>query len=353
MQFFSFRQLMTALLCLLFSWAPLSYADEAPIKTVATFSILGDMVQTIGGERVEVITLVGPNSDAHVYSPSPADAKNILEADILFVNGFEFEGWLDRLIAASGYKGKIITATTGIKGLKIDDEGQHEDEHHNKHAKHEDDKHAADKHDKHEEHAKHEGEHKDEHEGEHKGEHGHHHHGDIDPHAWHSLKHAKTYINNITRALQAADPKSSDVYAANRDAYLKEIAALEQLAAETLDTLAADSRTVVTSHDAFGYFADNHKIRFLAPQGMSTESEASAKDVAALIEQIRKENIKALFLENMISSRLLEQIAAEANVTIGGKLYSDALSRPDQEAGTYLKMMKHNIQTVYDTLKTK
>lgn len=389
---FILRKLLRVTLFVLCVSASCSYADaqakEAPIKAIATFSILGDMVATVGGDRVAVTTLVGPDSDTHIYNPTPADAKNILEADILFVNGFEFEGWLDRLIDASGYKGKIVVATTGIKGLSFADKeehgdhAKHDDEHkdeHDDHDKHGDahkdehddhdhekhgdahkdehdehghDKHAdkhEDEHDDHDKHAKHD----DEHEGEHEDEHGHHHHhhGDTDPHAWHSLAHAKTYINNITQALQQADPKGSDEYDANRDAYLEKIALLEWLVTKTLDKLPEDRRTVVTSHDAFGYFAKSYGLRFIAPQGMSTKTEASAKNVALLIEQIRDENIKALFIENMVSSRLLEQIADESGAKIGGKLYSDALSRSDAEAGTYLKMMKHNILTVYQTLK--
>ncbi|MGB1011765.1 MAG: metal ABC transporter solute-binding protein, Zn/Mn family [Thiolinea sp.] len=349
MKFFTRRHLRAALLFLLLTSAPFSHAEEVKVKAIATFSILGDMVKAIGGDRVQVKTLVGPDSDAHVYSPTPADAKDILAADVLFVNGFEFEGWLDRLIDASGYKGRIITATKGIDGLAFahEDEGRddkHEDSHKDKHDNKHEEGHKDARNDEHKE------QHEDGHDDEHKDEHGHH-HGEIDPHAWHSLTHAKTYIKNIHQALQDVDPAGTATYTANHDAYLTELGELEQLVTETLDTLPEGRRTVVTSHDAFGYFADAYNLRFLAPQGMNTETEASAKDVATLIERIRSENITALFLENMVSSRLLEQIAAESHVEIGGKLYSDALSQPDAEAGTYLKMMRHNIQTLYQTLK--
>lgn len=323
-------------------WMPVSHANEKQLNVVATFSILGGMVKSVGGDHVEVTTLVGPDSDAHAYNPTPADAKTILKADVLFVNGWGFEGWLDRLVDASGYKGRLITATDGIEGLPFDHGDDHNEEHHGddhdgKHAgKHED------HHDKHE----------DKHDDKHADAHGHH-HGETDPHAWLSLAHAKVYIQNITGALQEADPKNSAVYALNQDAYLKQLGELEQLVTETLDTLPKERRTVVTSHDAFGYFADSYQFRFLAPQGLNPEAEASARDVAALIEQIRDENITALFLENIVSPRLLEQIAAESGAEIGGTLYADGLSKPEGDAGTYLNMMKHNIMTVYQTLKAQ
>jgi len=323
-------------LCAITTFAPLSYAKDTPLNVVATFSILGDMVKSVGGDRVQITTLVGPDSDTHAYHPTPSDAKTILKADILFVNGWGFEGWLDRLVDASGYKGTLITTTQGIDGLPFEHEDEHEDGHKDEHE------------DKHED--GHKDEHEDKHEGKHADAHGHH-HGDTDPHAWQSLAHAKTYIQNITRALLAADPEGQAVYTQNRDAYLKQLSDLEVLVTKTLDTLPKERRTVVTSHDAFSYFADSYQLKFLAPQGLNPEAEASARNVAALIEQIRAENITALFLENIVSPRLLKQIAAESSVKVGGTLYADGLSKPDGDAGTYLKMMKHNIITVYQTLK--
>lgn len=247
----------------------------------------------------------------------------MLEADILFVNGFGFEGWLERLIEASGYQGKIITVTNGIKGLPF----EHEDD-----EKHDDDKHES--------------------KSEHHDEHGHD-HGDTDPHAWLSLAHAKTYIRNIADALHSADSSGSETYFANRDNYLKKLAELETLVTETLDKLPKERRTLVTSHDTFGYFADAYQLTFLAPKAGNTEIEATARDIVALIEQIRAEKITVAFLENTVSPRLLEQIAAESQVKIGGTLYADALSKADGEAGTYLAMMKHNILTLHNALRAE
>lgn len=325
MKRFTRQWLSHGLMCLLITWMPLSHAHDKRLNVVATFSILGDMVKSVGGDRVKISTLVGPDSDAHAYNPTPADAKAILKADILFVNGWGFEGWLDRLVDASGYKGPLITTTRSIEGLPFDLADEDNDEHGEKHDDKHDDKQAD--------------------------THGH--HGDIDPHAWLSLVHAKTYIQNITTALVKADPKSKAIYEGNRDAYLKQLNELDTLVSETRAKLPEDRRTVVTSHDAFSYFADSYGLKFLAPQGLSPEGEASASDVAVLIEQIRKEKITALFLENIASSRLLEQIAEETSVKIGGTLYADGLSKPDGDAGTYLKMMKHNIMTVYQTLESE
>lgn len=323
MKFALSQWIKPSLLFFLLIWLPTTYAEDKPIKAVATFSIIGDMVQTIGGDRVQVKTIVDADTDAHVYRPTPADAKTMLEADILFVNGFGFEGWLERLIEASGYQGKIVTVTNGIKGLPF----EHEDD-----EKHDDDKHES--------------------KSEHHDEHGHA-HGDTDPHAWLSLAHAKTYIRNIADALHSADSSGSETYFANRDNYLKKLAELETLVTETLDKLPKERRTLVTSHDAFGYFADAYQLTFLAPQAGNTEIEATARDVAALIEQIRAEKITAAFLENTVSPRLLEQIAAESQVKIGGTLYADALSKADGEAGTYLAMMKHNILTLHNALRAE
>ncbi|MEM1216940.1 MAG: zinc ABC transporter substrate-binding protein, partial [Bacteroidota bacterium] len=177
-----------------------------------------------------------------------------------------------------------------------------------------------------------------------------HDHGEFDPHAWQSLDHALTYVDNITAALSKVDPSNAATYYQNRAAYVAEIEALKAEVQASVAALPDDARTVVTPHDAFGYFADAYGLRFEAPQGLSTESEPSAADVAKLIRQIRAENIKAVFLENITDTRLLKQIADETGATIGGSLYSDALSEPDGPAGTYLDMIRHNTTTLVGAL---
>ena len=346
-----------------------------PIPVVATFSILGDMVERIGGEHVAVSTLVGPDGDAHVYQPTPAAARTVSEADLLFVNGLEFEGWIDRLVDASGFDGTRVVATDGIEPIPFEEDDDHHDEHddHAEHDEHEGEEHAEHDdhqehaHDEHEEHAhdEHEGEKHAEHEhheeGEHEehaahddhteaGAHDHHHHGAFDPHAWQSLSHAIAYVDNITAALAEADPENAANFQQNRADYVAEIEALDAEIRDIVAALPEDSRTVVTSHDAFQYFGRDYGLTFLAPQGLSTESEASAKDVAGLIERIRDESISAVFIENITDARLLEQIASETGATIGGTLYPGALSGPDGPAPTYLDMMRHNATALAQAL---
>ena len=346
--------------------APAIAESDRPTPVVATFSILGDMTKRIGGEHVAVTTLVGPDGDAHVYQPTPADARAVSEATILVANGLQFEGWLDRLIDASDFDGMRVVATEGIEPIAFDDE--HDDEHddggHEDHAEE-----AGDDHDR-EEHAEaamhgHDDDHDDEahaeaamhghdddHEDEAHAEEGDddHHHGAFDPHAWQSLGNAVAYIDNITAALAQSDPANAADFYQSRAAYVAEIEALDAEIREIVAALSADRRIVVTSHDAFQYFGREYVLEFVAPQGLSTESEASAKDVARLIQQIRERGIRAVFVENIGDPRLLEQIADETGAVIGGTLYPDALSGPDGPASTYLDMMRHNATTLAQAL---
>ena len=296
-----------------------AYADPA-LKAVASFSILGDFVEEVGGGRVAVTTLVGPDGDAHVYQPTPADARAVAGADIIFVNGLHFEGWLDRLTEAAGAKAPVIVATNGItprefaEGAEEHAEGEAHDHDHKK------EEHAEAGHD----HAGHD-------------------HGPSDPHAWQSVPNARIYVANIAKALSAADPAGAETYAANAAAYTAKLDALDAEVRAAIAAIPESRRVIVTSHDAFGYFGQTYGMTFEAPQGTSTESEASAADVAALITQIKAEKVPAVFIENITDPRLLEQIASETGAKIGGTLYSDALSGPDGPAATYIDMMENNI----------
>ena len=293
-------QFATALIGLSLA-APTSAWSDNPIPVVATFSILGDMVKRIGGDHVAVTTLVGADGDAHVYQPIPADARAVSQADILVFNGLAFEGWLDRLVEASNFDGIRVVASEGIEPIAFENG----------------DDHAA-----------------------------------FDPHAWQSLANAVVYVDNITAVLATADPANASSYYRNRAAYVAEIEALDAEIREIAAALPEDGRTVVTSHDAFGYFSEAYGLHFVAPHGVSTESEPSAADVAALIRQIRGEGIKAIFIESITDSRLLEQIANETGASIGGTLYSDSLSNPDGPASTYLDMMRYNALTLARALST-
>jgi zinc/manganese transport system substrate-binding protein len=283
-------------------------ADAPPINVIASFSIIGDMVREVGGDRVRVTTLVGADGDAHVYQPTPADARQVAAARIVFVNGLGFEGWLDRLVKAAAFTGPVVVVSAGVKPLTIADD--HDHGHGHKDGK------------------------------------GGHDHGSIDPHAWQSLANGALYVRNIQAALAAADPAGAAVYQANAERYLAEMAALDQEVRQAIGKLPPERRVVVTSHDAFGYFTKAYGLRFLAPEGVSTESEASAKDVARLIRQIRAERIPAVFMENITDPRLIEQIRRETGAVAGGVLYSDALTGPDGGAPTYLLMFRHNVATL-------
>ncbi|HAO40137.1 MAG TPA: ABC transporter substrate-binding protein, partial [Afipia sp.] len=225
-------------------------ADAARLNIVATFSILGDFAKNVGGERVNVTTLVGPNSDTHVYTPTPSDAKKITDAKLVIVNGLGLEGWLPRLVKSSGSKAATVVATKGIATRKIEDGHSHDP-------------------------------------------------SDADPHAWQSVVNAKTYVTNIRDALIAADPAGAEAYNANAASYLSKLDALDRDVREAVAKIPTERRSVISTHDAFGYFAAAYGIKFIAPQGVSTESEPSARDIAAIISQIKKQKIPAVFLENV------------------------------------------------------
>jgi len=364
-----------ALVALSLATAPATAQADEPIPVVASFSILADMVERIGGEHVDVTMLVGPDGDAHVYQPTPAAAGAVSDAEILVVNGLEFEGWMDRLIEASGFEGVEVVATSGIEPIAYEDEhDDHEDhdghdheghahakqaeeeEHDHDHAGHDHAKEAEHEHHDHAEHDDHAGHDDHDHHGhdEHAeaGGHHHHHHGAYDPHAWQSLGNAVIYVDNITAALAKADPENAGTFYENRAAYVAELKALDADIRAIIAGLPESRRTVVTSHDAFQYFGRDYGLTFLAPQGLSTESEASAKDVARLIERIRDEGITAVFIESISDPRLLEQIANETGATIGGTLYPGALSGPNGPAPTYLDMMRHNATTLAQALSS-
>lgn len=327
----SFKPLAVA--GLLFASSPSAVLADNEVKVVASFSILGDMVANVGGDRVEVSTLVGPDGDAHVYQPTPADAKSFTQADVVFVNGLGFEGWIDRLVQSSGYKGPVVVATKGIEALEMGEEHGHD---HGKETKAEGHDHDHDHEHKHKDEAKAEDHDHD------KKEAGHHHHGGVDPHAWQSLEKGLIYVKNIAEGLCAADPEGCDSYKKNAEAYSAEIKKLDEKIRVEIGKVAETKRKVIAPHDAFGYFEKAYGVEFLAPQGFSTESEASAADVAEIIRQIKKDKVTALFVENIADPRLVEQIARETGLKPGGALYSDALSAENGPAGTYLKMIEHN-----------
>ncbi|MGM0701576.1 MAG: metal ABC transporter solute-binding protein, Zn/Mn family [Pseudomonadota bacterium] len=301
---------------------PTALAAER-LQVVTSFSILADMVENVGGERVTVNSLVGPDSDTHVYSPSPRDARALAEADLVVFNGLRFEGWMERLIDSSDYAGPRVTASDGIEPLDVADHDDHGHEDHDDHGHSHDDHAASDAHDDHE-------------------------HGDQDPHGWQDLSQGVVYVSNIRDGLIEADPANEASYRDNAKRYISELEATDTEIREWLGEIPAGT-SVITGHDSFGYFASAYGLRFLSPVGLSSEAEPSAADMARLIDVIREENVRALFHENMTSPAIIEQLAEETDLSIAGTLYADALAA-EGEASTYLGMMRHNAQTLHDAL---
>jgi zinc/manganese transport system substrate-binding protein len=274
------------------SLTPLRAQDR--VNVVASFSILGDFVRNVGGDRISVTTLVGPNGDVHVYAPTPADAKKIADAKLLVINGLGLEGWLPRLLQSSASKAPILTASNGIAQLKAG--------------------------------------------------------SDSDPHAWQSVANARIYVANIRDALGTAVPADAERFRANAQAYLSKLDSLEREVQAAISRIPPSRRKVISTHDAFGYFASGYGIEFIAPLGVSTESEISARDIAGIITEIRTHKVPAVFLENISDPRLMQRIAAETGVRIGGTLYSDSLTDEKGDAPTYIDMVRHNIKTLTSAL---
>ena len=270
-------------------------AAEEKMKIVASFSILGDMVEQVIGEHASVTTIVGPDADAHIYQPSVADARSVADADVIFVNGLGFETWSDTLIAKSGTKATVHVATDGITPVLVD--------------------------------------------------------GEVDPHAWNSLLNGIVYITNIADVLKQKLPEHANDIDANTSAYIAKLNALDAETKAALAELGDDKRTVVTAHDAFGYLADAYGMNFLAPVGIDSEAEPSAQELAQLIAQLKKDGAAALFVENITSPALVQQISDETGLEIGGRLFSDALSERGGPATSYLAMFEHNLGTLLKALK--
>jgi zinc/manganese transport system substrate-binding protein len=309
-----------------------------PLKVVASFSILGDMVREIGGEHIALSTIVGPNGDAHSFEPAPKDAKALAQAQVLVINGLDFEGWLPRLIQASGFKGVQVLASDGVKPRHLDESeilavaspGDHDRVQAGAERKQASHAHGpADAgHQTHE-----------------------HRSGDVDPHAWQDLRNGMLYAKNIADGLGRADPHNKSYYQKRADAYIAQMEKLDSEVRLALDAIPASRRKVITSHDAFGYFGQAYGVQFISAVGLSSDAEPSAKDVAAIIDRAKSEGISAIFVENTSNSRLVEQIARETGVTPGDTLYSDALALPDKPAGTYLGMFSWNAGQLIYALK--
>jgi zinc/manganese transport system substrate-binding protein len=265
-------------------------AADTRLKVVATFSILGDFAREVGGDRIDLMTLVGPDADAHTFQPRPTDARTLARAQVLVSNGLGFEGWIDRLAEAAGFKGRWIVASAGTTP-------------------------------------------------------------DADPHCWQDVGCARRYVANIANGLAAADPTNAEGYRARAAQYDRRLAALDAWIRREIETIPSERRQAITGHTSFRYFSRAYAVRFDAPRGYSTESEPTARDVASLIRQVREQKIRALFIENMTNPALVAEIARDTGAVVGPRLYSDALSKAEGPAPTYEAMMRHNVSALVQGMK--
>ncbi len=272
--------------------APPAAAQGGKVKVVASFSILADLLRQVGGDRLDLRSIVPPGADAHVYEPRPADVAAIAGAQLVVINGLGFDGWAERMLRASSYSGARLVASRGVRALAVK--------------------------------------------------------GQIDPHAWQDVANVKFYIENIREALTGVDPAGADIYASRASAYQAQLDRLDAEIRSTLGRIPAASRKVVTSHDAFHYFGDAYDVVFIAPQGISTDAAPDAQGVASIIRQIRWEGISAVFIENMSSDRVVRQISRETGVRVGGTLYADALGGG---VTSYIAMMRYNTRALAAALQ--
>lgn len=290
------RHRFLLLLPLLVASAPATAGE--PLRVVASIGLLGDMVRAIGGDHVTLTVLVGAGGDVHAYEPTPAASRELAGADLVIVNGLGLEGWLDRLVAASGYSGPVVAASRDVVPRRVDEDGREV----------------------------------------------------ADPHAWQDLGNGRRYAMTIGEALAAADPADAALYAEATRRYLAAIEAMDGWVRREIARVPPERRRLVTSHDAFGYFGAAYGVRFLPAEGIAEAGEPSAADLARLIGQIRRERITTLFLENAASPRLLEQLARETGARLGGALYADALSPEGGPADSYLGLFRHNVPLMRDAM---
>ncbi|WP_142415931.1 metal ABC transporter solute-binding protein, Zn/Mn family [Bartonella massiliensis] len=302
---FKFTQKIFLLGALLLALSSFSASAHNKIKVVASFSILADLVKNVGGDHISITTFVGPNANTHTYEPTPHDAQALRNAEIIFINGLHLEGFIDRLITASATKALLVKVSANIHPLEMENQ-----------------EHSA-----------------------------HHHHSTIDPHAWQTIPNVEIYVKNIAAAFCKIDSQSCTLYKKNAEIYIQKLKRAQDTLKTKIATLPKDKRIIITSHDAFGYFAKEYGFTILAPQSASTEAEATAADVAKLITQIKENKAAALFIENISNPRLIKQISKETGLKIGGTLYSDALSNENGPAATYLDMMEHNVNTIINAIK--
>ena len=269
------------------------------VDVVASFSVLADIVSQVGGDHVRVTSLVGPDGDPHTFEPTPQDSQALAQAQLVFVSGLGLEGWMDRLVSASGYKGQVVVASQGVNTRKMEEEGKTV----------------------------------------------------TDPHAWNSMQNGVIYATNVMNALIKADPQDAADIRHQGESYIQQLEKLDSWALQTFQAVPQAKRKVLTSHDAFGYFGQRYGVTFLAPVGFSTEAEANASDVAGLITQLKQQHIQRYFIENQTDPRLVKQIASASGAQPGGVLYPEALSDKTGPAASYQAAFKHNVEEIVNSMR--
>lgn len=277
--------------------SPFSMAKT--VNAVASFTVLADIVKQVGGDQVKVKSLVGPDGDPHTFEPTPQDSLALSKADVVFVSGLGLEGWMDRLVTASGYKGQPVVASHGVTTRSMEEEGV----------------------------------------------------SITDPHAWNSMQNGVIYATNVMNALIKADPDDAAAIRQRGENYIQQLKKLDSWAKTAFQAIPLEKRKVLTSHDAFGYFGQRYDVSFLAPVGFSTEAEASASDVGSLIDQLKQQHINSYFIENQTDPRLVKQIASATDAQPGGELYPEALSATSGPAATYEAAFKHNVNAMLSSMR--
>ena len=287
-----------SLLLVLLSGLVHAQGDAGRPLVVASASIFADMTAVIGGDLIEVRSIVPIGGDPHIYEPTPGDVQLVSRADLVLINGLTFEGWMNELIDNSGTRAETVTITAGISTIASEEYVN-----------------------------------------------------SSDPHAWMTAKNGMTYVRNIRAALQRLDPDNADVYAFNAGIYLQQLADVDQAIFRAIDSIPAAQRILITSHDAFRYYGRYYGIRVEAALGTSTDAQVQTDDVNRLTRIIRESGVPAIFVESTINPKLIRQLATDNGVIIGGELLADSLAEPDEPGGTYLGMLTTNTATIVRALR--
>ena len=288
---------MRKLLILILGLWSMGLPAKDKLVVVSTASIFSDMAENIAGDIVEVQTIVPIGDDPHLYEPTPGDARKVADADLILKNGLTFEGWLNELIENSGTKGKIVTITEGITPITSEK-----------------------------------------------------YKNSTDPHAWMDARYGLTYIENIKKALSELDPDNSDIFEFNYKLYKQQLEDLDNYIRTEIQKIPESQRILITSHDAFQYYGRRYGIELESILGTSTDADAQTSDIIRLNKIIKSSGVPAVFIESTVNPKLLEQLAKDNKITVGGKLYADSLGDKNSPAPTYIDMLRHNTNTIVAAL---